>query len=82
MEFWSWDCVVLVLIEMIMGVTGIVLNLMVVSTVRSQEKLQVHIILFRAGQRKLKINVFEANSVEFSEKLTLLKRIALNFLKS
>jgi len=44
--------VVLVLIEMIMGVTGIVLNLMVVSTVRSQEKLQVHIILceLRAGQ--------------------------------
>jgi hypothetical protein len=49
MEFWSWDCVVLVLIEMIMGVTGIVLNLMVVSTVRSQEKLQVHIIL--CGQK-------------------------------
>jgi hypothetical protein len=41
MDFWSWDCVVLVVIEMVMGVTGIVLNLMVVSTVRSHEKLQV-----------------------------------------
>ena len=41
MEFWSWDCVILVVIEMVMAVTGIVLNLMVVSTVRSQEKLQV-----------------------------------------
>jgi hypothetical protein len=54
MEFWSWDCVVLVLIEMIMGVTGIVLNLMVVSTVRSQEKLQVHII--SCGQSWAKLN--------------------------
>jgi hypothetical protein len=46
MEFWSWDCVVLVVIEMLMAVTGIVLNLMVVSTVRSHEKLQVPVLEF------------------------------------
>ncbi len=34
------------------------------------------------GKVKLKINVFKAHSVEFFQRLTLLKRIALNFLKS
>ncbi|XP_023336570.1 uncharacterized protein LOC111707664 [Eurytemora carolleeae] len=42
MEYWSWECVILVVSEMILALVGIVLNLIVVSTVRNQESLQAH----------------------------------------